>query len=177
MSEYIFGTRIDTDIINLEKTVPMLRKALNFIGHVAFRKGIILFMTRYAQHIPLVERAAVECGEYAHCRQWRMGTFTDSTKRFGSVIRLPDLCVLFHTHEKLNEAHPVINEASRMLIPTVAVCDTDVDPSLITYPVPGNDDSSVSIHFYTRLIKNVIRNAKDKRRELEEKGFVIDYEA
>lgn len=46
MSEYIFGTRIKTDIINLDTTVPLLRKALNFIAHVAFKKGVILLVTR-----------------------------------------------------------------------------------------------------------------------------------
>lgn len=175
MSDFIFGTRINTDIIDLDKTVPMMQKALNFISHVAFKNGIILFMTRYAQHIPLIERTAAEAGEYSHCKPWKEGTFTDSTRRFGSVIRLPDLCIFFHTHEKLNEAHLAINEASKMFIPTVAICDTDVDPSLITYPIPGNDDSMASIQLYARVVKQAILNAKNKRKQLEQEGVIIDY--
>lgn len=176
MSEYIYGTRINTDIIDLEKSIPPLRKALNFIAHIAFRKGVILFITRYAQHIPVVERTALEVGEYSHCKQWNNGTFTDSTRRFGSVIRLPDLCVFLHTHEKLNEPHGALAEAAKMLIPTVAICDTDIDPSQISYPIPGNDDSMVSLQLYTRLIKKVILNAKKKRQDLESEGYVIQYE-
>ena len=153
-----------------------MKKALNFIAHVAFRKGVILFISRYGQHIPLIEQTAVEVGEYSHCKPWKSGTFTDSTRRFGSVIRLPDLCIFFHTHEKLNEPHGALAEADKMLIPTVAICDTDIDPSQITYPIPANDDTLVSQQLYAGLVKKVILNAKKKRQELEEQGFIIQYE-
>lgn len=96
-------------------------------------------------------------------------------RRFQTVVRLPDLCIFFHTHEKLNEAHTAINEAAKMLIPTVAFCDTDTDPSLIAYPVPGNDDSIVSVQLYASLVKQAILKAKKKREELEKSGVIIDY--
>ena len=177
MNEYIYGTRINTDIIDLEKTVPHLQKALNFVAHIAFRKGIILFITRYAQHIPLVERTALNTKEYSHCRLWENGVFTDSTRKFGSVIRLPDLCILLHCNDKLNEAHGAINEAAKMLIPTVAICDTDIDPSLITYPIPGNDDSMTSVQLYCRLFQEAIFRGKNKREELDKKEAIIEFEA
>ena len=97
-------------------------------------------------------------------------------RRFGSVIRLPDVCIFFHTQEKLNEPHGALNESAKMLIPTVAICDTDVDPSLITYPMPGNDDSMASVQLYASLVKQTILMAKSKRKELDEQGVVIDYE-
>jgi small subunit ribosomal protein S2 len=174
MNDYVFGTRIRTDIIDLDKTVVELRKALNFIAHIAFRKGVILFFTRYPQHIPLVERTAKESGEFAYCKQWKNGSFTDSTRRYGSVIRLPDLCIFLHTHDKLNETHPALNEAAKMLIPTVAICDTDIDPSEITYPIPGNDDSLASLHLYTKLIKEAIMRGKNKREQYERERYEIE---
>ena len=155
--------------------VPLFQRALNFIAHVAFKKGIILMITRYPQHIPLIERTALEAGEYSNCKPWRNGTFTDSMRRFGTVVRLPDLVVFFHTHEKLNEAHTAVNEAAKMLIPTVAFCDTDTDPSLICYPVPANDDSIVSVQLYASLVKEAILRGKRKREELEKQGVIIDY--
>lgn len=176
MSEYVFGTRINTDIIDLDKTVIHLKKALNFAAHVAFRKGIILFITRYPQHIPIVERTALEANEYSHCRLWENGVFTDSTRKFGSVIRLPDLCIFLHCNDKLNETHGAVNEAAKMLIPTVAICDTDIDPSLITYPIPGNDDSMTSVQLYCQLFVKAILKAKKKREELEKEGVVIEFE-
>lgn len=47
MGEYLFGTRRDTDIIDLEKTVPLLQQALNFIAHIAFRNGVNIFRTLF----------------------------------------------------------------------------------------------------------------------------------
>merc|ERR1712127_575510 len=176
MTEYLFGTRIKTDIINLDKTVPLLKKALNFIAHIAFKNGVILMITRYPQHIPLIERTANEIDEYSNCKPWKNGTFTDSMRRFGTVVRLPDLCIFFHTHEKLNEAHAGINEAAKMFIPTVGFCDTDTDPSLVTYPVPANDDSIVSVQLYASLVKKAIMKGKNKREELLKDGYIIDYE-
>ncbi|CAF4709180.1 unnamed protein product [Rotaria sp. Silwood2] len=70
MSQYIYGHRLDVDIIHLDKTLPMLYSALNFLAYIAYRQGIILSLTRYPAHVPLVERAARDCGEYAHCRKW-----------------------------------------------------------------------------------------------------------
>lgn len=176
MSEFIFGTRIRTDIIDLDKTAAYMEKALNFIAHIAFRNGVILFVSRYPQHIPLIERTAFEVGEYSHCKPWKEGLFTDSTRKYGSVVRLPDLCILFHANDKLNETHKIVFEAAKMLIPTVAICDTDIDPSEITYPIPGNDDSMASQQLYCRLIKQTILNAKNKRKQLEEQGAIISYE-
>lgn len=118
----------------------------------------------------------MEVGEYAYCKQWKSGSFTDSARRYGSVIRLPDMCIFFHTHDKMNEPHAGLNEASKMLIPTVAICDTDIDPSQITFPIPGNDDSMTSVQLYVRLFKEAIMRGKNKRAELEKQGFVIENE-
>lgn len=120
---------------------------------------------------------AMDCGEYAHCRPWVNGSFTDSTRRFGSVIRLPDLIVMLQTQEKLNETHGAVSESAKMLIPVVAVCDSDSDPSQITYPIPGNDDSFASAKYYCSLFEQTIKIAKKKRAELEQQGVVVDYAA
>jgi small subunit ribosomal protein S2 len=175
MSEYIFGTRIKTDIIDLDKTVPLLRTALQFLAHVAFRKGIILFVTRHAQNIPIVERTAFEVEEYSNCKKWQSGLLTDSTRRFGSVVRLPDVVVFLNTHDSINELHPAIIESAKMIIPTVAICDTDTDPSLISYPIPGNDDSISSVNLYCNLFKQAILAGKQKRKELEANDYVFEF--
>ena len=76
MRPFIFGTRFDTCIFDLDETALLLRQALNFIAHIAHRGGIILFVARQPQIVHMVERTAIECGEYAQCRQWVTETFT-----------------------------------------------------------------------------------------------------
>jgi small subunit ribosomal protein S2 len=45
-----------------------------------------------------------------------------------------------------------VREANRLKIPIVAICDTNADPDLVAYPIPGNDDAIRSIQLLTTLI-------------------------
>lgn len=58
------------------------------------------------------------------------------------------------------EVHAV-REANLLHIPVVAMCDTDSDPDLVDYPIPGNDDAIKS----TRLITARIADAVIEGRE------------
>ncbi len=49
-----------------------------------------------------------------------------------------------------------VREANRLSIPIVAICDTNADPDLISYPIPGNDDAIRSIHLITALIADSV---------------------
>lgn len=63
--------------------------------------------------------------------------------------------------------HRAVYDANKMLIPTVGIVDSNCDPNLITYPVPGNDDSLTSIQFYCKVFKEAISRGKQKRKTLE----------
>ena len=52
-----------------------------------------------------------------------------------------------------------------MNIPTVGIVDTDCEPNIISYPVPGNDDSIESQQLYLHLFKQAILLGKKKRKE------------
>jgi len=78
MNDFIFGTRFNVDIIDLDQTAFHLRQALNFTAHIAYRQGIILFITRSPSTMHLVEKTAIDCGEYAHCREWNIDVLTNS---------------------------------------------------------------------------------------------------
>ncbi|MEK6704255.1 MAG: 30S ribosomal protein S2 [Bdellovibrionota bacterium] len=48
--------------------------------------------------------------------------------------------------------HIAIKEAKKLGIPTIAVVDTNCDPSNINYVIPGNDDAIRSIRLFSKLI-------------------------
>ncbi|KAI7690027.1 28S ribosomal protein S2 [Sarcoptes scabiei] len=107
----------------------------------------------------------MNCQEFSHCRDWVNGTFLDSTKFFQAVTRLPDLVIFLNTHSNIFETHPAIKESAKMMIPTVGIVDTNSDPRLITYPIPGNDDTIQSIEYFCKIFEKTILLAKQKRMD------------
>lgn len=169
MRPYIFGNRLGVLIFDLEQTVKLLQHALVVTAEIAYRDGIVLFVHQSRQNGHLVEAAAQECNEYAYCRRWSNAVLTNSQRTFGAVTRLPDLIVVFSVLEKVNHLHQAVIMAAKALIPSVGICDTNADPTLVTYPVPGNDDSPQSIELYCRLFKTAVMNGKAKRKEVIER--------
>ena len=63
-----------------------------------------------------------------------------------------------------------IAEARRMGIPIVALVDSNVDPDLVTYPIPGNDDAIRSIRLMAgRMADAVLEGLREREALLAEK--------
>uniref|UniRef100_A0A4W3J133 Small ribosomal subunit protein uS2m n=1 Tax=Callorhinchus milii TaxID=7868 RepID=A0A4W3J133_CALMI len=167
MERYIYGCRLEQDIIDLDQTVPLLQEALNFTAHCAYRKGVILFVSRNRQFSHLIENTAQESGEYSHTRYWRGGLLTNPHVQYSPGVRLPDLLIFLNTMNNVFEQHIAVRDAAKMNIPTVGIVDTSCNPSLLTYPIPGNDDTPSAVELYCKLFKMTILRAKDKRRQME----------
>ncbi|EAT39639.1 AAEL008582-PA [Aedes aegypti] len=165
MKGYLFGSRLGHCIIDLDKTAEYLRLALNVTAHVAYRGGVILFFNRSAQNGHIVEKTAMECGEYSHTRFWRGGVFTNANVQFGAVTRLPDLCIFLNTQNNILEMHTAVKDSAKMSIPTIGIVDSNCNPNLITYPVPGNDDTPSAIELYCKLFKSAVLLGKAKMKE------------
>lgn len=166
MRPYIYGSRLGHLIFDLDQTAALLRDALNFTAHIAFRDGIVCFFNRNALNAHLVEKKAMEAGEFSHTRFWRGGIFTNANVQFGAVTRLPDLCIFLNTQNNVLSQHTAVRDAAKMAIPTVGIVDTNCNPKLVTYPVPGNDDSPASIRLYCDLFKAAILRGKRARAEM-----------
>jgi small subunit ribosomal protein S2 len=66
-----------------------------------------------------------------------------------------------------------VKEAHRLGIPVIAIADTNADPDLIDYPIPGNDDAIRSVGLITQAIADAIEAARrevpeEERRRVEE---------
>lgn len=64
------------------------------------------------------------------------------------------------------ETHPAVREAAKMAIPTVGVVDSNADPTYVTYPIPGNDDSATSVHFFLDFFLKAIAAGKEARKKM-----------
>ena len=80
-----------------------------------------------------------------------------------SLAGKPDILIVFDAvKDKL-----AVLEANKLGIPVIAVVDTNADPDLIDYPIPGNDDAIRSINLYIELFKATILDAKKLITNLE----------
>ncbi len=52
-----------------------------------------------------------------------------------------------------------VQEARRVNVPIVALINTDTDPKLITYPIPGNDRSRAGVEWILAKLEETITNA------------------
>jgi len=64
----------------------------------------------------------------------------------------PDLLFIIDT----NKEEIAVKEAQKLGIPIVAIIDSNCTVDGITYPIPGNDDSTRAIHLYCRLISDAV---------------------
>ena len=66
-----------------------------------------------------------------------------------------------------------VQEANKLGIPVIAIADTNADPDVIDYPIPGNDDAIRSVLVITKTIADTIEQARrelppDARRRADE---------
>jgi small subunit ribosomal protein S2 len=54
--------------------------------------------------------------------------------------------------------HIAVAEANALEIPVVSILDTNCDPDLIDYPIPGNDDALRSISLITKIIADAVED-------------------
>jgi len=73
-----------------------------------------------------------------------------------SLNKLPDALFVWD----IKEEETAIREAQQKNIPIIAICDTNVNPEEVTYPIPANDDSTKTISLILDSIKETILEAK-----------------
>jgi len=91
MAPYLFGVRNNVHIINLEKTVPMLRQALQAVHEVVLSGGRVLFVGTKRQASQVVADAAKRCGQYYVNHRWLGGMMTNWKTIHRSIHRLKEL--------------------------------------------------------------------------------------
>ncbi len=91
MAPYIYGERNNIHIFNLEKSLPALNDAANFLGKIASKNGRVLFVgTKRAARDPIKE-AAASCNMPYVNRRWSGGMMTNFKTVKVSVKRLLEL--------------------------------------------------------------------------------------
>ncbi len=194
MKEYIFESRDDIYIIDLQKTVKKLEEAYDALKEIATNGGKIIFVGTKKQ----AQEACLECATRTNMfyvtERWLGGTLTNFKTIRSRVKRLEELekmqedgtfdllpkkevALLNKEYEKLNrylcgiremkelpkamivvdpkEEEIAIREASKLGIKTFGIVDTNCDPDVLDYPIPGNDDAVRAV----KVVLNALTNA------------------
>lgn len=174
MAPYVLGNRNGMHVIDLDKTAPLLSRALIAASHMAENDCSFLWLgPQDQQKARIVEKQAKKAGAYTiDGARWIGGTLTNPIKsnqaqRFN--YRLPD-CVFIID---MNRHMPALKEAKLCGIPTIGIADSDCDPGLLTYPIPGNDDAALAIYLYCSLMKHAIQDGRHRGRTLNRPSVPI----
>jgi len=199
MEKYIFGARNSVHIIDLEKTLAELEKALQYVKNLSAEGKVILFVGTKRQAREHVKAAAETCGAPYLVERWIGGLLTnfDEVRRrlrkyhtmqnevasgevekytkkeqtkikkdlekmdrylrgLSGLEKIPDAIYL----SDLRVEKTAAAEAERKGVPMVAICDTNVNPTKVDYPIPANDDAVNAIKMMANLVAAAVTEGK-----------------
>jgi len=99
-------------------------------------------------------------------------------KLIGSISDLNRLPAALFIVDTVKE-HIAVDEAIKLGIPTIAINDTNSDPSVIDFPIPANDDASKSIELIMNVMVKAIEEGLSERKvdkEMEREREAADTE-
>jgi len=83
-------------------------------------------------------------------------------RNFEGLLEMGDLPAAIFVID-VNHEDIAVREADRLNIPCIALVDTNSDPTLVTYPIPGNDDATKSIRIIAEVILDAIQEGKTRQ--------------
>lgn len=98
--------------------------------------------------------------------QRQLARFEEELGGIRNMRKLPDALMLI----SLRTDQLAAREARKRNIPVVAIVDTDTDPSLVDYPIPGNDDALPSVQYVLGRLAEAIREGKASKAVAGENG-------
>src|SRR5271169_1825551 len=175
MKEYIFGERNGIHIIDLQKTLKMFREASRFVNDLSAQGRTVLFVGTKRQAQEAVAEEAKRCGAFFVNHRWLGGTLTNWATLQKSIKRLKLLKAMIEDgrmnelskkekarleremkHLNQNLEGIAVKEARRMGVPVVSVVDTNCDPDVVDWIIPGNDDALRAIRLFTSKISESV---------------------
>ena len=195
MKEYIFTTRDDIYIIDLQKTVKKLEEAYEAMKTIAQNGGKVLFVGTKKQAQEAAEESALRTNMYFVNERWLGGTLTnfrtirsrirrmeeiEAMESDGTFEALPkkEVIQIKKEYDKLNKnlrgiremkkmpqalvivdprkEEIAIKEAHILGIPVFGIVDTNCDPDVVDYVIPGNDDAVRSVKLLIGVLTNAI---------------------
>ena len=199
MKRFIFAERAGVHIIDLDQTITLLDRALEFARSLGEAGREVLFVGTKKQAQLTIAEQALRCGQPYVAERYFGGMLTNFQTIQPRIQYFKDLAIrveetpeedrsgkewfaLTREFQKLRrnfagitemERLPgaifvvdpkreelLVKEANRLRIPVIALTDTNCDPEVVDYIIPGNDDAIRSINLISRLMADAILQGK-----------------
>ncbi len=82
-------------------------------------------------------------------------------KNFSGIVKMERIPKAIYIVDTKKE-ETAVKEAKRLSIPIIGLIDTNSNPDLVDYPIPGNDDATKSIRMITTVITDTIIEGRKK---------------
>ena len=177
MRPYIFGARNGIHIIDLQQTVKLFRVAYDKVVDTVANGGKVLFIGTKRQAQEAVATEATKANQYYVTNRWMGGTLTNfvtiqkSVERLKkleqtlggikNMDRLPQLAFIIDPHRE----DIAVKECRKLGIPIVAVTDTNCDPDVIDYIIPGNDDAIRAIKLFVTAFSEACQEGEAQMKD------------
>lgn len=201
MKEYIFTSRDDIYIIDLQKTVKKIEEAYTALKEIAENGGKVIFVGTKKQAQEASVEEATRSESFYVTERWLGGTLTNfrTIKRrinrleqiekmeangtfdvlpkkevikikkeydklnanlcgIRNMKKLPDAMIIVDPKKEYN----AIREAHKLGIPVFGIIDTNCDPDLVDYVIPGNDDAVRAVKVILGVLANAINEAQGR---------------
>ena len=86
----------------------------------------------------------------------------------GSIVKMNRMPAAIFIID-INKEHIAVKESAKLGIRSFAVTDTNTNPSLVNYPIPGNDDASKAITHIVDVVSKAISEGLSERSEEQDK--------
>ncbi len=194
MKSFIFTERNNIHIIDIDKSLDYLGKAVAFLEKAA-AEGIILFVGTKRQATEIVKEESIKAGANYIINRWPGGLLTNFDQIKKSLKKYKDLEKDFqegvegrtkfevssmkkewvkmnrlYEGVKTMDSYPkalvvvdvnyernVITEAKKLGIPVVGIVDTNSDPEVVDFPIPGNDDAISSLKLLVGILGEAVK--------------------
>lgn len=202
MKEYIFTSRDDIYIIDLQKTAKKIEEAYVALRNIVANGGKVLFVGTRKQAQEAVREEALRSKSYYVTERWLGGTLTNfktirrRVKRLEEIEKMEkdgyfdllpkkEVIGLRKEYDKLNKLlcgiremyklpealyivdpskeEIAIREARKLHIPVFGIVDTNCDPDMVDYVIPGNDDAIRAVKLITGVMANAICEAQGEK--------------
>jgi len=206
MGPFLFGSKNNVHIIDLEQTQKKLESAMFFCKQLGMRNGTLLLVSTKSQTRPIVEAFAKEYGLPYVIGKWLGGTLTnfgviskmfkklmslqeaeldplyeekytkwergqfakerdELLKTIGGIVTLKGIPeAMFFTDIKQDKT--ALLESKVVHITSIGIVDSNANPDMVDFPIPGNDDAVKGTQLITEC---VVKSFVEGRKEGEEK--------